>query len=147
MPARFHLRVDRAREVDVAEHLQIPGVTPGRLVDLVDRTARNIAGIVDEDIDVGSILHKPGDVLGLAQVDDVSRGVDLMGEAQAFGERLQLVAAAGREPDMAAFFGKGFGGGRANALRCACYQDALAAQMEIHGITRLVGRRLIGWDR
>src|SRR6266849_3969807 len=73
MSARFHLRVDRAGEVDIAEHLELPGVTPCRLVDLVDRAARDIAGIVDEDVDIGSILREPGNVLGLAQVDDVSR--------------------------------------------------------------------------
>src|SRR5438876_6492008 len=43
--ARSHLGIDRAGEIDVAEHLQLPGVTPGGLVDLVDRAARNIAGI------------------------------------------------------------------------------------------------------
>ncbi len=78
MAARFHLGVDRAGEVDIAEHLQLPGVTPGGLVDLVDRAARNIAGIVDENVDVGGILRKPGNVLTLAQVDDMSGGVDLM---------------------------------------------------------------------
>ena len=46
---------------------------------------------------------------------------------------------------MAAFLGKGFGGGRANALRCAGDQDALAAQMQIHGITRLSWERS-DWD-
>ena len=91
-------------------------MTPGRLVDLVDRAARNIAGIVDEDVDVGGILRKPGNVLGLAQVDDMSRGVDLMGEAQALGERFQLIAAAGGKTEMSAFFGKGFGRGRADAF-------------------------------
>ena len=75
--ARLHLRVDRAGEVDVAEHLQLPGVTPGRLVDLVDRAAGNIAGIVDEDVDVGGVLDEPGDVLGLAQVDDVERSASI----------------------------------------------------------------------
>src|SRR5205085_1533515 len=49
--ARLHLRVDRAGQVDVAEHFQLPGVTPGRLVDLVDRAAGNVTGIVDEDVD------------------------------------------------------------------------------------------------
>src|SRR6202790_2038683 len=71
MAAGFHLRVDRAGEVDVAEHLQLPGVTPGRLIDLVDRTAGNIAGIVDENIDVGGVLHQFGDVRRVAQVDDM----------------------------------------------------------------------------
>src|SRR5258705_9026593 len=40
MATRLHLGVDRAGQIDIAEHLQLPGVTPGRLVDLVDRTAR-----------------------------------------------------------------------------------------------------------
>jgi hypothetical protein len=42
-------------------------VTPGRLVDLVDRAARDVAGIVDEDVDIGGFLDEPGDVLALAQ--------------------------------------------------------------------------------
>ena len=85
-------------------------------------------------------LRQPRDVLGLAQVDDVGGGVDLVRRAQPLGERLQLVAAAGGEPEMAAFLGEGFGGGRADALRCAGDEDALAAQMQIHGITRCMGR-------
>src|ERR1700676_3489343 len=60
-----------------------------------------------------------------------------MRRAQPLAERLQLIAAAGRQPQMAAFFGEGFGGGRTNALRCAGDQDALATQMQIHGIFSL----------
>ena len=63
MASRFHLRVDGAGEIDKAEHLQLPGTTPGRLIDLVDRSARNISGIVDEDVDVGGILHELRNVL------------------------------------------------------------------------------------
>src|SRR5437868_2606079 len=44
--ARLHLGVDRAGQVDVAEHFQLPSVTPGRLVDLVDRAAGNVTGVV-----------------------------------------------------------------------------------------------------
>ena len=137
VPARLHLRIDRAGEVDVAEHLQLPGVTPGRLVDLVDRAARDVAGIVDEDVDVGGVLDKPRDVLALAQVDDMGGGADLVRRAQPLGERLQLLAVAGGQHDVAAFLGKGFGRGRANALGGAGDQDALAAQMQIHGNSRL----------
>ena len=64
--ARLHLRVDQTGEVDIAEHFQLPGVTPGRLVDLVDRAARNIAGIIDEYVDVGSVFHKACNVLPLS---------------------------------------------------------------------------------
>ena len=132
--ARFHLRVDGAGEVDVAEHFQFPGVTPGHFVDLVDRTAGNIAGIVDEDVDIGSVPGELCQILGLAQVHDVSRGVDLVRRSQAFGECLQLIAAAGGQKQMATFLGEGFGGGGTDALRCAGDQNALAAQMQIHGI-------------
>jgi hypothetical protein len=69
----------------------------------------------------------------------MGRGIDLMGRAQTLRESLQLIAAAGRQPKMTAFFGKGFGGRRAEALGCAGDQDAFAAQMKIHGITRLMG--------
>jgi len=91
-------------------------VTPGRLVDLVDRAARNIAGIVDEDVDVGGLRHQPGDISRIPQVDDVGGGVDLVGRAQAVGEGFQLIATAGGQPDVGAFLGKGLGGGRADAL-------------------------------
>ena len=62
-----------------------------------------------------------------------------MRPAQPIGERLQLIAAAGSEPEVAAFLGKGFGGGRANALGGAGDEDTLAAQMQVHGITRWLG--------
>ena len=57
-----------------------------------------------------------------------------MGRSQAVRQRVQLVAAAGREAEIAAFFRKGFGGGGANALGGAGDQDALAAQMKVHGV-------------
>jgi hypothetical protein len=138
-PARLHLRVDRAGEVDVAEHFQLPGVTPGGLVDLVDRTAGDVAGIVDENVDVTGFAGESCDVLGLAQVDDVGGRPDLMRRAQPLGKCFQCIAAAGRQHDVTAFLGKGFGCGRANALRCAGDQDTLAAQVQIHGETRLAG--------
>ena len=136
--ARLHLRIDRAGEVDVAEHFQFPGVTPGRLVDLVDRTARDIAGIVDEDVDVGGILHQFLDVGWFSQVDDMRGRVDLVGRTQPVAQGFQLIAAAGGEPQVAAFLGKGLGRGRANALGGAGDQDTLAAQMQIHGNSRFM---------
>ena len=72
-------------------------------------------------------------------------GVDLVRRAQAVGQRLQLIAAAGGEQEMAAFLGKGFGGGRANALGGAGDQDALAAQMQVHGISRLGEAEVREW--
>ena len=80
-----------------------------------------------------AVLHQPLDVFGLAQVDEMGGRVDLVLRAQPVGQRLQLVAAAGGKPEMAAFLGEGFGGGRADALGGAGDENALAAQMQIHG--------------
>ena len=66
------------------------------------------------------------------------RGVDLVGGAQPVGQRLQRIATAGGKQQVAAFLGKGFGGGRANALGGAGDQDAFAAQVQIHGFFLLV---------
>src|SRR5437764_13756430 len=113
---------------------------PSRLVDLVDRAAGDIAGIVDEDVDVGGVLHQLLDVGSAAQVDDMAGRVDLVLRAQAISERLQRVAAAGGKAKVAAFLGEGLGGGRANAFGGAGDENALAAQMQIHGNTRLLER-------
>ena len=56
---------------------------------------------------------------------------------KALGNGLELIAAASRQAKVAAFFGKGLGGRSPNALRGAGDQDAFAAQMKIHGTTRL----------
>jgi hypothetical protein len=58
---------------------------------------------------------------------------------QPLGERLQLIAAAGGQHYMSAFLGERFGGRSPNALGRAGDQDALAAQMKIHGIALSVG--------
>ena len=50
----------------------------------------------------------------------------------------QLIAAAGGEAEVAAFLRESFGRGRANTFGGAGDQDALAAQMQIHGNTRSV---------
>ena len=86
-----------------------------------------------------AVLHQLLDIGGIAQIGDMRRGVDLVGGAQPVGQRLQRIAAAGGEKQVAAFLGKGFGGGRANAFGRAGDEDALAAQMQIHGIFSLVG--------
>ena len=54
-PALLHGGVERARHVDVAEHLQIPRLPPALVVDLVKAASRDGAGVVDQDIDVGML--------------------------------------------------------------------------------------------
>ena len=69
--------------------------------------------------------------------DDLLGGPDTGLDPKPFGERLQLFAVAGGQHDVGPFLRKGFGRGRANALGGAGDQDALAAEMQIHGISRL----------
>ena len=40
--------------MDIAEDLQLPARAPGCIVDIVDRAARDHAGIIEEDIDIGT---------------------------------------------------------------------------------------------
>ena len=49
----FHVGVNKTGQVDIAKHLQLPGVTPCPLVDLLKRASGNVAGIIDENIDTG----------------------------------------------------------------------------------------------
>src|SRR6185312_13947977 len=67
--------------------------------------------------------------------------VDLVLRAQAVGQRLQRIAGAGRKADMTAFLGEGFGRGRANAFGGAGDENALAAQVQVHGNSRLLWKR------
>jgi hypothetical protein len=83
VPARFHLRINGAGQIDIAKHLEFPRMAPCGLIDLVDRAAGNIAGVVDENIDVGCIFHKLHDIFGLPQIDNVGGGIDLMRRSQA----------------------------------------------------------------
>ena len=79
------------------------------------------------------------EILRLAQVDDMRRGVDLVRAAQPLGQRLELFAVAGRQHQMGAFLGEGFGRRGADTLGGAGDQDALATQMKIHGFALLLG--------
>ena len=83
------------------------------------------------------LLREPRDIVGLAQVDDVGGRVDLVLRTQPLGQRLELVAAAGGQAEVAAFLGEGFGRGGADALGGSGDEDALAGEMQIHGMTRV----------
>jgi hypothetical protein len=49
--------MNETSQVDIAEYLQLPGVTPCRVIDLLDRASRNVAGIIDKDIDAGGFVR------------------------------------------------------------------------------------------
>ena len=71
--ARAHARIDNAREIDIAEDLDVPGLAPGLAVDIDERAGRDVARIVDQNIDVGAGAAQCLDLAGLAEVAAVDR--------------------------------------------------------------------------
>jgi hypothetical protein len=69
--ARLHKGIEDARHVHGAEHLQVPGRAPARLVDIKQRAAGDRAGIVDEDVDVREQPRKPRHVGAVAEIGRV----------------------------------------------------------------------------
>ena len=67
--------MNEASQVDIAEDLQLPGVTPCRLIDFLKRTSGNVAGIVDKDIDAGGIVGQPMKVVRFAQIDSMRNDI------------------------------------------------------------------------
>ena len=119
--------MNEAGQVDIAEYLQFPGVTPCRLIDLLERASGDVAGIVDKDIDAGGFAREALKIIRFAQVDSMRNDVDLMSGAQTFGQRLHRLGAARGQMHIAAFFGKCFSGRCADPFRCASDQHALSA--------------------
>lgn len=55
---RLHVPIEMAGHVDVAEHLEVPGIAPDLVRHLVDLSRRIGTGIVDEDVDGGAVAGK-----------------------------------------------------------------------------------------
>ena len=91
--ARAHVRIDDAGQIDVAVDLDVPGLAPGLAVDLRERAGRDVAGIVDQDIDVRAGLAERLD-LGLPEVAAVDRHLDAVLLGQPL--RQSFIAASSR---------------------------------------------------
>ena len=50
--AGLHGFIKRAGHVDVAKHLEVPGLTPARVADFGQASARDGAGVVHQNVDV-----------------------------------------------------------------------------------------------
>jgi hypothetical protein len=88
-----------------------------RQVNAVDRAARNVAGVVDQDIDLADLGRQALDVAWIAQVRRVSGGVDALVAREPVCERLERRPVAGDEDEVAAFLSERRGRGRADAFR------------------------------
>src|SRR2546423_14279108 len=115
-------------QVDIAEHLELPGMTPSRLVDRLERSAGNVARVVDEDVDICALAGEFAQRAAIAQVNR-------MHGRTALQLRLCVLEArrvARRKMHIATFGGKGVRAGKTDAFRSARNEDRLAFETEIH---------------
>jgi hypothetical protein len=130
--ARLHRGVDRAAEIDVAEHLEIPGVAPPCLVDRLEVPCRNGTCVVHEDVDVVAGRGQGACVVAAAEIDGMDRHGNVVPRLDRLLGALEIRFRPRREMQVAAFLGKLSGAGQANALGSAGDEGELATQIEIH---------------
>ena len=124
---------DRAREIDVAEHLQVPGIAPDFVAGVVEVAGRVGAGIVDENVDPGAGLRETLLVLDAGQVGAVDADVDpRRGPAQLVARLLERGDAAAGNVEVAAFSRQRLGDREADALAGAGHQGAFAVELQVH---------------
>ena len=85
-----HARQDVARQVDIAEDLEVPAMPPSLRRHLVERAARHRAGIVDEDIAVAGHIRQGLDVLVPGEIEGVGRDRDPVPLLDVVGQLLEL---------------------------------------------------------
>jgi hypothetical protein len=119
-------------EIDVAEHLEVPGVTPAGLVDRLQVAGRNGAGIVHQDVDVGTGRRQRPRRIAVAEIDRMDRHRNVVPRLDRLLGAFEVRLGARREMQMAAFLGKLPGARQANSLGRTGDEGDLAAQIEIH---------------
>ena len=134
--ALLHQRIEGTTHVHIAEDLEVPGLAPGRLVDIEQAAARNGAGIVHQDVDVGIIAGELVDLGAVGQVggDRVDAHIRFLRDRGfRYGEH---VGATRDDDDVAAFAGENFGSGPADAFRAAGDQRRFAGKFQVHDFPR-----------
>ncbi len=130
--ARFHARQDVAGEIDVAEHLEVPAAPPGRRIDVVERAARNGAGIVDEDVAVAGDIRQVPDVLELRQIETVGDHLHAVRGNDLVGDLAQPPGVGRHQREVAAFLREHLGDRFTDAARSAGDQRRAAFEIELH---------------
>src|SRR5581483_7722702 len=129
---RLHLREVGAREIDVAEDLEVPGLAPTRLVDLLDGATGNGAGVVDENVDVGKVTREPARRLAAAEIERYRGDGDIvMGADLAFG-RLEIAGVSRHQHEVAALGREDPRGRPPDTLGAAGDERFPSGEIEIH---------------
>ena len=131
--ARLHQGIEGARHVDGAEHLQVPGCAPARLVDIEQRAGGDRAGIVDEDVDVREQPRKPCHVGAVAEIGRVGANRDVVASLDLRARDVEIGGATGHQHETAALGRKRLAHRAPDAARTAGDESELAAEIEVHG--------------
>ena len=89
---------------------------PHGFVHGVERSGRNVAGVVDEHVDVVRGVGKARDVVRRSQVRRLRRHFDAVFSAQLLRQLLQCLGTARRDEQVAAFFREPASHGSTDAL-------------------------------
>ena len=98
-------------QVDVTKHLEVPCLSPGVLVDRVQRPAGDCAGIVDDNVEGARQRYfgQAGLFVGLGKVTRHGGYVDAMSFANLVGRSIQVHLRARRQDQVNTFGGQGVG--------------------------------------
>ena len=127
-----HVRIDDAREIDIAKHFHRPCIAPCLAVDLGQRTGRNIAGIIDENVDALAGIAELFELAYLAKVAAMHRDLDAMLLGEPFRQFLHRRIVARGEMQVAALRRHVFGDHEPDALGGAGDQDGFAFEIDVH---------------
>src|SRR6185437_5913251 len=126
-----------AGEMDIAEDLQLPAGAPGGIVDIIDRAARNHAGVVVEDVDIGIGGDQFFARFRLRQVERPVPHIDAVRRAQFGRVGFELRFVARGQAEIAAFGSEAARRSEAEALRAAGDQYILPFKIELERHPRL----------
>src|SRR4030095_9963737 len=90
-------------EVDIAEHLERPGLLPPFHADVGNTAAGNGTGVVDEDVDVGERFVQTSALSRLRQVRGVRGGAGVVPAGHLSSRGLQYGLVARHNDDVCAF--------------------------------------------
>ncbi len=119
-------------QVDVAEYLQIPRFAPARILDLIDRAARNRTGMVHRNVDFAAAFRQRFGRSAHRQIQCVNLRAHLMGRTNLLTPPLEKIRIPRHENQIRSFRGKPFGATEPNAPGRSGHRHCLALKSQIH---------------
>src|SRR4029079_4534720 len=117
--ARFHERIEGAGHVDGAEHFQIPGHAPPRLVARKQGPAGDRAGVVDKYVHRRELRGQPRHVGAVRQIGGVGADGDLVFSFKLLAGGVEIGGAARDQHKTATLRGQSLADGTSDAAGTA----------------------------